>query len=321
MSEKDLLEMLPEHFSALREMRELARVEGRQFDNLYDSVDDLLDQVFIMKATWGLDYWERQYLLPVLSEDTDYEKRRRRILTKKRSNKANLIDILKAIEPTIELGWGGLVLPFYILSETDHYDFGELIRTLEVEKPSHLSYSFNLRPNGYTVKANHNDRYSVALNLISGTSHAGRYPSTNTRGESLHNILEISGLEVTGIAGLQRSAGLVSGGKATQTAFSSIQREFINISTKRISGESGFNPSGKYESGQLFYEAAGDSRNTALNCKSEKVTGISDLRSGQINTKSSGSTSIIEATIYSHSPTGIATPFRCGTRSASKEVA
>ncbi|MEN1969033.1 putative phage tail protein [Lentibacillus sp. N15] len=318
---EQLLDLLPEHFSILKEMQEIARIEGKQFNDLHDSVDDLLDQMYIHTATWGLSYWEKRYLLPVLSEDTDYKKRRRRILTKKRSNKANLIVILRAVEPNISLAWGGLVLPFTVETNVDYYDFGELITILETEKPSHLTYSFNLIPNGYTVKANRNDRYSVALNLLSGTANAGRFPRANTRGESLHTILQIHSKKITGVSELQRTAGLVSGGKNTPTAFSSSERSFFNISIKNIGGKSRFNPSGKYESGQIFYDAAGASRQSTLNHKSESITGISDLKSGQVNTKSIGVTVIEETIINSVAPTGVATPIRCGTISASKEVA
>jgi hypothetical protein len=280
MNERDLLDMLPEHFSVLKEMREIAKAEGKQFDKLYDSIDDLLNQVFIVTATWGLDYWERQYLLPVLSEDDDYEKRRRRILTKKRSNKANLVDILRAIEPTIELRWGGLVLPFYILSSTEHYNFGELIRTLEVEKPSHLSYSFDLRPNGYTVKADYNDRYSVALKLLSGTAHAGRYPKANTRGESLHAIIGIGGQRVTGISEYQRSAGLVSGDKDSQSSFGSVDREIIQIKTRGVTGVSSYNQSGQYNTGQILTSSVGSSNDIGLGTKSVAATGYSSFPCG-----------------------------------------
>lgn len=321
MSKKQLLEMLPEHFAMLKEMQEIAKAEGKQFDNLHKSVDDLLDQMFITTATWGLSYWEKRYLMPVLSEDTDYEKRRRRILTKKRSNKANLIDILRAVEPSITLAWGRLVIPFTINKTIDYYDFGELISVLEVEKPSHLSYSFRLIPNGYTAKAYKNDRYSVALKLISGTSHSGRYPRANSLGVSLHNIFSVIDKEVTGVAEFQRTGGLVSGGKDTPTAFSGIQKSILNIATLSIKGVSSFNPSGKYKSGQILYEATGKSCDTALNLKFKPVTGESDLRSGQTNTESIGSVDTIKTAINSSFPTGIATPFRCGTRAASKEVA
>lgn len=327
MNEQKLLEMLPEHFSRLKQMKAIAKAEGIQFDKLDDAIDDLLNQGFIATATWGLRHWEERYLLPVLEGSLSYEERRQRILAKKRSNKADLVDILRAIEPTIELAWGGLVLPFTITFDGDYYDFGDLIRTLEEEKPSHLSYSFTVKPNGYTVRADKVGRHEVALQLISGTSKAGRWPRANTVGSSLHNNIGINSIHITGFSEYQRSAGLVSGGKDTPTAFGSVRRELVNISSKTVSGQSKFNPAGKYKSGQIAHEAIGAVGRKSIKVSSSIKTGVSTFiasgqrNSGQINTEAIGSVSTSVKSIHSSIKSGIATPFQCGTRSAGEGVA
>lgn len=275
MSQERLLEMLPEHFAMLKEMIEIARIEGKKFDRLDDDVKDLLDQMYIHTATWGLTYWEKRYMLPELGNDEDYEKRRRRILSKKRSNKADLVDIAKAIEPNLSLSWGGLTLPFYIEHETDKYDFGELIVALEEEKPSHLTYSFSLIPNGYTVKAFRNDRYSVDLRLISGTANAGRWPQASTRGESLHNVININGKEVTGVSEPPRSAGLSSGNDNDQNAFGSVDENVTLIKGYNITGESSFNRSGDLTTGTVLTESFGHTDETEANCIVSTKTGDS----------------------------------------------
>lgn len=257
MNQQKLLAMLPNHFAQLKQMKEIAKVEGNKFDVLDVDLNDLLDQVFIKTATWSLNRWEKQFLLPVLDESKDYEYRRKQILTAKRSNKADLIDILRAIEPSIELAWGGNILPFTIESTADRYDFGELIRVLEHEKPSHLSYSFAIKPNGYTVKVGHTGRYQVALRLLSGTAKAGRYPINNTIGRSLHRNIGIQSSQVTGIAELQRSSGIVSNGKDVPTAFGSVENESINIISERKTGSSKFNPSGSHKAGHVVSESVG----------------------------------------------------------------
>lgn len=289
MNEQKLLEMLPDHFSRLKQVRVIAKAEGAQFDKLDAAVDDLLNQGFVSTATWGLRFWEERYKLPIL-DNTNYEERRHRILAKKRSNKANLLEILRAIEPSIELAWGPLILPFTINFGGDYYDFGELIRVIEEEKPSHLTYSFTIKPAGYTVRAEVAGRDRVALQLVSGTSNAGRWPSANTIGSSIHRNVGIGSILITGFSEYQRSAGLVSGAKGVPTAFGSVRKESINVSTKIITGASSFNPSAKY-------------------------------KSGQINTKSIGSVGAVNASLQASVKTGIATPFRCGTRVAGEEVA
>lgn len=290
MSEQKLLDALPEHFSKLLEMREIARVEGAQFDRLNADIDDLLDQMFISTATWGLSYWEEQYKLPILVESKDYTKRRQRVLAKKRSNKASLTDILRAIEPSIKLAWGGEILPFTIESTADYYDFGELVRMLEIEKPSHLTYSFSIKPNGYTVRAERRSRNEVALQLISGAAKSGRCPRRNTRGESDHRVISIDSERNAGIADLQQSAGLVSGGVDAKTSFGSSEREFVQISSAPKVGSSRFKPSGPN-------------------------------KSGEISSKTTGSSLTERTKVVSSVATGISTAFACGARSSGEGVA
>lgn len=321
MKEQELLELLPDHFARLKQMKEIAKAQGKQLDGLDVSVDELLDQGFIKTATWGLRYWEERYKLPILSDDSDYDKRRRRILRKKRSNKANLIDIMRAIEPTIELHWGGLILPFTLTSEID-YDFSELIRVLEEEKPAHLSYSFTVKPNGYTVQANRVGRNQTALQLISGTSKAGRWPVIHTRGESLYRVLGIGHSNITGIAKLQRASGLVSGEKDTQTSFGSVQREKITISQQVKTGESKYNPSGPYRTGEIAHKSIGHINKNSINLDSQAFTGTSKVKwSGQINTESVASKKETDAELRSASAEGMSKLRGCGSISSGEEVA
>ena len=250
MNEQKLLEMLPDHFSRLKQMREIAKAEGVQFDKLDASVDDLLNQGFISTATWGLRFWEERYKLPIL-DNTNYEERRHRILAKKRSNKANLLEILRAIEPSIELAWGPLILPFTINFSGDYYDFGELIRVIEEEKPSHLTYSFTVKPSGYTVRAEVAGRDRIALQLISGTSNAGRWPSANTTGNLFQRNIEIKGAKKTGMAEYQRSSGLVSGSKDRPTSKGVVARASIIIGKNVRSGPSEYVSSGSKKAGVI----------------------------------------------------------------------
>ncbi|MGJ9460129.1 putative phage tail protein [Oceanobacillus sp. CF4.6] len=277
MNEQKLLEMLPPYFGRLKQMKEIARVEGIQFNKLDEDMDDLLNQAFVQTATWGLSYWEQQYMIPVLHESEDYAYRRRRIMTAKRSSKADLIEILRAIEPMLELAWGGNVLPFTIESDADYYEFGELVRVLESEKPSHLNYSFSIKPNGYTIKADHRSRFEIGLRLISGTAKSGRYPRYNTRGESLHRNLGISSAQITGIAELQRLSGLVSGGNDTPTAFGSVERELITFSSGATTGLSKYYPSGPYKPGSIATESAGTVISKELSMDGSMITGSSSV--------------------------------------------
>jgi hypothetical protein len=283
MNRDVLLEMLPDFFAKLKQVKEIARVEGKQFDKLDFDVDDLLNQFFIRTATWSLSEWEKQYRLPVLTNEPDIEYRRRRIVMAKRSNKADLIEILRAIDPTINMAWGGNILPFTIDSTEDFYDFSQLIDVLEREKPSHLSYSFTIKPNGYTVRARHSGRHLVNLGLISGSAKAGRYPYLSTQGSSTHRNIGISGNEVTGLAELQKTAGLVSGAKDVQTSFGSVEREIIDIRRETATGTAIPEQSGVKGAGQIIHRSVGVSGLDSLQIDSAINTGTSEMRFASAN--------------------------------------
>ena len=57
----DLLAMLPEHWRGAGEVQALQYAAGRQARKVRDAVQDLLDQLDLEKATWGLELWERAY--------------------------------------------------------------------------------------------------------------------------------------------------------------------------------------------------------------------------------------------------------------------
>jgi len=321
MNKDVLLEMLPDYFARLKQMKEIARVEGKKFDKLDSDVDSLLDQFFIRTATWSLGEWEKRYRLPVLDDVEDYEYRRKRVLTAKRSNKAKLIDILRLVEPTIELAWGRLVLPFTIESDLDYYDFGELVRILEKEKPSHLGYSFTIKPNGYTVRSNLIGRNQVALQLISGTTKSGRYPRHNAHGHTITRNTSIKSTRLTGSAKYQRAAGLVSNGKDVQTSFGVVERESINIKSHIQIGSAEYVPSGQRKSGDIAHKSNGIIEKETLDVKTKVISGNSvPKKSGEINTKSISSLEKKRLEMKSFISTGTSTTFTCGSRVSGQKV-
>jgi len=321
MNKDILLEMLPDYFARLKQMQEIARVEGKKFDKLDSDVDSLLDQFFIRTATWSLGEWEKRYRLPVLDDIDDYEYRRKRILTAKRSSKAKLIDILRTVEPSIELAWGRLILPFTIESDVDYYDFGDLVRILEKEKPSHLGYSFTVKPNGYTVRSNLIRRNQVALQLISGTTKSGRYPRHNAHGHTVPRNITIKSTQLTGSAKYQRAAGLVSGGKDVQTSFGVVERESINLNGHIEIGSSDYVPAGQRKSGNIAHKSTGIIEKETIHVRTNVVSGKSVAKkSGEINTKSVSSLEKKKIEMRSFVSTGLSTTFACGSRVSGQKV-
>lgn len=324
MKEQEILELLPSYFSQLKQMREIAKSQGTQLDKLELNINDLLNQGFIKTATWGLRHWEERYGLPILEDGLNYEERRQRVMTKKRSNKADLVDILRAIEPTLELAWGGLTLPFYITFYGDNYNFGELIRVLEEEKPSHLNYSFSVKPNGYTVRAHKNGRYSVGLKLISGTSKSGRWPKASTHGHVENKLLLALNAQMSGKSNYPKSSGLVSGVGEKQTSFGHFDKKRINTRSKTSIGFSNLTHSGNTgnsNTGTIAHKSSGHHKRMKIKKQLRILTGNATHRKAGYNLRqpiADVSRKIIST--GTHIFIGSPKTFACGTRASGEKV-
>lgn len=183
-----MIEYLPPYYQASRVMGAILLAQGQEIDKLYEALDQTLDQFYVLTATWGLSWWEKILGLPV-DETMPVDERRRRILVKRRGVSQPLLVILRAIEPGLEARFGGDVIPFVLPTKhnTDEYDFGPLVPTLEIRKPAHKAYSFQLLPpdrlSGYAVYGNHDHgRGKVSLQPEAGAVYAGRWPRWDVRG-------------------------------------------------------------------------------------------------------------------------------------------
>ncbi|GAC41249.1 putative phage tail protein [Paenibacillus popilliae] len=296
MTAKDRMHsyLQPGQYDRDRVMQAVYQTQGVEIDGLILTLDEILEQYFIERATWGLRYYEEQFGLPV-NEDLDLELRRRLIMAKKRRGRNSLLRILQTVEPSLSLAWGRLIIPFTLVSEEDSYDFGPLITLLEKHKPAHVGYSFRIDPvlpeSGYTVYANHYRRNRIRMELLAGTAHAGRWPWWST-----------SGL---------------------------IYQEGIAVQSRLIQGKGLYDPSGVLYSGPIRdRENIGVSQATKPTIISHPVIGAADYsRAGtfKVGERPSITTSGQRRNfdIYSdHSvATGYRSPFPCGVYHCGEEVA
>ena len=195
--EKDrLISYLPPHYRGSKIMNALLAAQEQEIDLLFKALEEILDQFFIATATWGLHLHEEKYGLPV-NKGMSLEERRQRVLTKRRGLGQPLLNILQAIEPTLDVRWGRGIIPFILLIESnaDDYDFGSLVSTLEVRMPAGKAYSFTLQTpdpaSGYTIYGEHSvGRGKVAFQPIADTVSAGRWPRWDTVGHIIDTALE-----------------------------------------------------------------------------------------------------------------------------------
>lgn len=60
-----MLDALPKYYDESKIVVNLMEQEGAEIDLLHGRIQDVLNQFFIDKATWGLDYWETVCGIPV----------------------------------------------------------------------------------------------------------------------------------------------------------------------------------------------------------------------------------------------------------------
>lgn len=141
------------------------QVIGEEWDSVKNMIDDLVCQLFIETATWGLSYHEIKWQLPV-REDLPYDERRRRIY-QKRNYKAPItpyrmemyledetkteIHVSDANDPG-EYGFGDLhpnIFKVYLILGEESCNLHNVYAALNRLKQSHTTYIAEFRRNAH----------------------------------------------------------------------------------------------------------------------------------------------------------------------------
>lgn len=151
----DLIKLIPEFVSEMREMHELYTVQGYEAGFLRKAMEDIINQCFIATATWSLTRWEQLFDIKTNLSLT-YEQRRE-ILTAKICGQGTTT--VQMIKDTAAAFSGGDV---DVIEDSSHSRFivrfigikgiprnmAGFISMLEQIKPAHLAYEFEYR---YTI--------------------------------------------------------------------------------------------------------------------------------------------------------------------------
>ncbi|MDU7473633.1 MAG: putative phage tail protein [Paenibacillus macerans] len=141
-----MLGYLQRHFYRdSRRMLEILDTLGIELDGVWFTFDDILDQCFIDRATWGLDIWEEELALKTNPNDS-YEVRRSRIKAKLIGTgtftKQNILNLANAFSRKKNAKY----LPLYeqyafqlIYEIGDLISYGDLKAAFERVKPAHLA--------------------------------------------------------------------------------------------------------------------------------------------------------------------------------------
>ncbi|ASN68108.1 hypothetical protein 8F11_73 [uncultured Caudovirales phage] len=142
----ELMQMLPRFYDDAPEADGILYADAIEIERTREKARDLLRQLTVTTATWGLSDWERVLELPP-SPNSPNELRRARILAKLRGTApatiANMLAIVNVHttqndSQIKELPEPGVVE--FIINANNPYDYTELIKDIALYIPAHLAY-------------------------------------------------------------------------------------------------------------------------------------------------------------------------------------
>ena len=148
----DLARYAPPFLAEIREMAEIYRTQGYEVGQLQHDLEDLIDQCYIVTATWGLPRWEQMFGVATNMSLT-YEQRREILMAKLRGQGTRT---KKMIEDTAAAFSGGevkviednprhLFIIRFIGIKGIPRNMQAFVSMLEDIKPAHLAYRFEYR--------------------------------------------------------------------------------------------------------------------------------------------------------------------------------
>ncbi|NMK38228.1 putative phage tail protein [Megasphaera elsdenii] len=126
----------------------VVKADNQEHDRQRLILKDLLNQFFVVTATWGLDGWERVLGIKTNKELSD-EQRRNTILLKLQSHRISTVEFMTKLASryysdttNVSIEEDNSHNAFRILADSLPYDWDGLKEALETYKPAHLGYLF-----------------------------------------------------------------------------------------------------------------------------------------------------------------------------------
>lgn len=168
--QEDLTKYAPEFMMDILEMHEIYLSEGIQTGNLCHALENMIDQLFITSAEWGLERWEKVFHIRTNME-LGYEQRREILQAHLRGMGTTTKEMIKEtamafsggeVEVTEDAKNSRFIICFIGVKGTPP-NMQSFINMLEEIKPAHLAYRFEYR---YTVWQEVENRNWNSLNEI-----------------------------------------------------------------------------------------------------------------------------------------------------------
>lgn len=150
-----LINYLPYYYKNIEEMIKLQESIGLEYESLKEKIDDLFNQTYIYKATWGLKLWEKTLNLDIGNDAENLDERREKILAKFRNEGITNIEKIKSLALIFTTG------RVEVIENYSNYSFKikftsivgkvpnleNFKKAVDTLKPAHLGYEIEFRYN------------------------------------------------------------------------------------------------------------------------------------------------------------------------------
>lgn len=143
----NLIEMLPSFYHNSDFVKAYMSSQSIEHNFIKESIDDLINNLYVNTATWGLDYFEEKLGLQT-DKSKSYEERRECIKAKKRGNGTTTIKMIKDTALAFDCGeiditemYGDYMFKIKFTSQKGRpKNLDDFKGTIDEIKPAHLGY-------------------------------------------------------------------------------------------------------------------------------------------------------------------------------------
>lgn len=137
---------LPDYYDHSPQMQAKLEATAEELEQLQHDIDDVLKQLFIDSATWGLSLWEKDFSIPT-DETKPLEERRSVIKSKKRGLGKVDADLIKLrcdayTNGGVEVTFNGAIVVKFTSVLGAPPNMSDLEKALEEIKPAHLRIEY-----------------------------------------------------------------------------------------------------------------------------------------------------------------------------------
>ena len=152
----NLIDMLPSFYHNSNFVKAYMSSQSVEHNFIKESIEDLVNNLYVDTATWGLDYFEEELGLKTDKSKT-YEERRERIKAKKRGNGTTTIKMLKDTALAFECGeiditemYADYMFKIKFISQKGRpKNLEDFKSAIDEIKPAHLAYILEFMYNSH----------------------------------------------------------------------------------------------------------------------------------------------------------------------------